>query len=376
MTQSDFLKYISHIMINTTKKADSAIAQVLKSFPDAMAPVKESDLVPAKLLKRMPRAIYFDLGKFGTGIVYGVELSNAKEVLKMLKTGDSISAKVVEAENEDGYVELSLAGAEKQKSWQTVKETFEKGEELDVKVTGANSGGLMAEVGGLKAFLPVSQLSNEHYPRVNDGDKSKILEELKKFVGQTIKVKILDVNPRADKLILSEKEISNQGVREKLEKYKAGDVIDGIISGVADFGAFLKFADNPEIEGLIHISELDYKLIDNPKEIVKVNDQVKAKILDIKEGRVTLSLKALKADPWEKVAERYTEHTDVKGKVSRFNPFGAFIALDNEIQGLIHVSEFGSVEEMKKKLTEGESYSFYIESIKPLEKRIILKLKK
>ncbi len=363
-------------MITTSKKADSAIAQVLKSFPDAMAAANENDLVNAKLLKRMPRAIYFDLGKFGTGIVYGVELSNAKEVLKALKDGDEISAKVVESENDDGYVELSLAGAEKQKSWQTVKELFEKGDEMTVRVIGANSGGLMADVGGLKAFLPVSQLSNEHYPRVSDGDKSKILAELRKFVGQDIKIKILDVNPRADKLILSEKEISNQGVRAKLAKYKAGDIIDGIISGVADFGAFIKFADEPEIEGLIHISELGHKLIENPKEIVKVNDQVKAKVLEIKDGRVTLSLKALKADPWETVAERYKEHTDVIGRVSRFNPFGAFIALDNDIQGLIHVSEFGSVEEMKKKMNEGESYTFYIESIKPTEKRIILKLKK
>ncbi len=363
-------------MTITSKKADSAIAQVLKTFPDVLAVVKDNDLVNAKLLKRMPRAIYFDPGKFGTGIVYGVELANAKEVLKELKMGDPVSAKVVEAENDEGYVELSLAGAEKQRSWQTVKELFEKGDELAVKVAGANSGGLMIEVSGLKAFLPVSQLSNEHYPRVNDGDKSKILEELKKFVGQEIKVKILDVNPRADKLILSEKEISNQGVKEKLAKYKPGDIIDGIISGVADFGAFIKFADDPEIEGLIHISELGHKLIESPKEVVSVNDQVKAKVLDIKDGRVTLSLKALKADPWEKVLERYKEQSDVTGRVSRFNPFGAFIALDNEIQGLIHVSEFGSVEEMKKKLTEGESYTFHIESIKPQEKRIILKLKK
>ncbi|MDE2001244.1 MAG: 30S ribosomal protein S1 [Patescibacteria group bacterium] len=345
-------------------------------MPDAMGAAKEGDLVTAKLLKRMPRAIYFDLGKIGTGIVYGVELLNAKEVLKALKPGDEVSAKVVDMENDDGYVELSLAGAEKQKSWQTVRELFEKGEEVAVKVSGANSGGLMAEVGGLKAFLPVSQLSNEHYPRVDDGDKSKILEELKKFVGQELRVKILDVNPRNDKLILSEKEITNLGVKEKLNNYKPGDVIDGIISGVADFGAFLKFADDPEIEGLIHISELDHKLIENPKEIVKVNDQVKAKILDIKDGRVTLSLKALKEDPWTKVSDRYQEHTTVNGRVSRFNPFGAFIALDNEIQGLIHVSEFGSVEEMKKQIKEGESYNFYIESIKPQEKRIILKLKK
>ncbi len=363
-------------MINSFKKTDSAVAQLMKASSDLAEIVKEGDLVNATLLKRTPRAVYFDLGKSGTGVVFGLELVNGKEVLKNLKEGDVTTAKVVEVENDDGYVELSLAEAGKQKSWQVIKELYEKGEDLIVKITGANAGGLTAEVEGLKAFLPVSQLSNEHYPRVDDGDKAKILDELKKFVGQELGVKILDFNLRNDKLILSEREITTKNVKEKLNKYKSGDIIEGIISGVADFGAFIKFADDPEVEGLIHISELDHKLIDNPKEIVKVNDQVKAKILDIKDGRVTLSLKALKADPWEKAGERYQAGKDVDGKVIRFNPFGAFVSLDPEIQGLIHVSEFGSVEEMKKQLKEGESYTFHIDSVKPQEKRITLKLKK
>jgi small subunit ribosomal protein S1 len=363
-------------MLNSLKKTDSAVAQLMKNSPDLAAMLKEGDLVNAQLLRKTPRAVYFDLGKFGTGVVFGVELMNAREVLKNLKEGDSVAAKVVDEENDNGYVELSLAEAGKQKSWQSVKELYEKGEEFGVKVTGANSGGLIADVEGLKAFLPVSQLSNEHYPRVDDGDKAKILEELKKFVGQELKVKILDFNLRTDKLILSERETTVKNVKEKLDKYKSGDVIDGIISGVADFGAFIKFADDPEIEGLIHISELDHKLIENPKEIVKVNDQVKAKILEIKDGRVTLSLKALKADPWLQVESRYQAGKDVQGKVLRFNPFGAFISLDPEIQGLIHVSEFGGVDEMRAKLKEGQTYAFHIDSVKPQEKRITLKLKK
>lgn len=363
-------------MVNSFKKTDSALAQLIKVSPDSMATVKEGDLVTAVLIRRTPRAVYFDLGKFGTGVVYGAELLNTKETLKNLKEGDKISAKVVEAENDDGYVELSLAGAEKQKSWQKIRELAEKGEEISVKIVGANTGGLMTELDGLKAFLPVSQLSNTHYPRVDDGDKTKILEELKKFVGQSLQVKVLDVNPRNEKLILSEKEITSQEIKDKLNKYKVGDVVDGIISGVADFGAFIKFADEPDVEGLIHISELDHKLIENPKEIVKVNDAVKAKILEIKDGRVTLSLKALKADPWDKVAEKYKEGTDVEGEVARFNPFGAFISLDSEIQGLIHISELGGTEEMREKLKEGKKYMFHIESVKPAEKRVILKLKK
>lgn len=363
-------------MISNLKKNDSALAQMMKSASDLFAFIKEGDLVEAKLLKRTPKAVYFDLGRFGTGIVYGSEILNAKEVLKNLKVGDAISAKVLEVDNEDNYIELSLAEAGKQKSWHGVRELKESGEEVKVKITAANSGGLMAEVGGLKAFLPVSQLANEHYPRVDDGNRTKILEELQKFVGQELTVKIIDANPRNDKLIISEKEIASQDVKESLVKYKAGDVVEGIISGVADFGAFMRFTADPKIEGLIHISELSHRLVENPKEIVKVDDAVKAKILEIKEGRVTLSLKALKEDPWLKAEEKYKPDQDVQGTVLRFNPFGAFIGLDEDIQGLIHISEFGSTEEMQKQLAVGKVYTFNIISVKPQEKRIILKLKK
>jgi len=152
--------------------------------------------------------------------------------------------------------------------------------------------------------------------------------------------------------------------------------VDGIISGVANFGAFMRFADNPQIEGLIHISEIDYKLIENPKDVVKVDEPVKAKIVEIKDGRVSLSLKALKDDPWLKVEERYKAGDAVRGTIFRFNPFGAFVNLAGDIQGLIHVSEFGGVEEMKKALEAGKAYDFTIEMLKPQERRLILKLKK
>ncbi|MDD5431121.1 MAG: S1 RNA-binding domain-containing protein [Candidatus Pacebacteria bacterium] len=362
--------------MNIIKKTTSPLAQVIKSSPDLMLNIKQGDLVEGKLLKRTPRAVYFDLGKIGTGVVYGQELFNAKDILKNLKIGDAISSKVADMENEDGYVELSLSEAGKQKTWQAVKEIADKNEEIKVKVTAANSGGLIAMIEGMKAFLPVSQLANEHYPRVDDGSKDKILEELKKFVDQEITVKVLDFNPRSGKLIISEKEISSQNIKDLLVSYKPGDVIEGVISGIADFGAFVRFTDNPKIEGLIHISELSHRLIENPKDIVKVDDLVKAQIVDVKDGRVTLSLKSLTENPWNKIEEKYKAGAEVKGTVTRFNPFGAFVALDPEIQGAIHISELGGAEEMKKKLEVGKSYQFKIDSIKPEEKRIILKLAK
>lgn len=359
------------------KKMNPAILnQIIKNSPELISFLRENDLVEAALLQKTPRALYFDLGKFGSGVVCGYELTNARNIAKELQIGQSINAKVVNRENEDGYVELSLAGAHKQKNWQEIKELKEANEVLTVKIIGANSGGLMAEINKIKAFLPVSQLASEHYPRVNDGDKTKILEELKKLIDLEINVKIIDFNPRNDKLIISEKEAAQENIKELISKYKEGDVIDGIVSGAADFGVFVRFVDNPAIEGMIHISELDHRLIDNPKEAVKVDEAIKAKIIEIKDGQVFLSLKALKPNPWETAAEKFKEGQEIKGVVYKFNPFGAYINLDHELQGMIHVSEFGGVEEMKKQLEQGKTYNFTIESLKPEEKKILLKFKK
>lgn len=360
----------------SVNKNNSQLAQLLKSESNVVSIFKQGDLVDGKLIKKTPKAAYLDMGAFGTGIVYGIELMNAQEVLKEAKPGDVITGKIIDVENEDGYVELSLREVGKQRAWQEVKDLKDKGDVVEIKISGANSGGLMTELNSLKAFLPVSQLSSSHFPKVDDGDKTKILEELKKLVGAEMKAKIIDVNPRNNKLILSEREIVSENVKELLNKYKVGDIVDGVIGGVADFGAFFQFADNPSIEGLIHISELDHRLIENPKEVVKVGESVKAKIVEIKDGRVSLSLKALKPNPWDKVEEKYKAGEEYSGTILRFNPFGAFVGLDPDIQGLIHVSEFGSIDEMKKQIEVGKSYTFKVDSVKPAEKRIILKLKK
>src|SRR4030042_3696789 len=154
------------MLLTINKKTSSPLNHLMKKDPDLIPFLKESDLTEAKLIKKTRGAVYFDLDKFGTGIVYGVELSNAKNLLKNLKTGDSVAAKIIDLENENGFVELSLAGAHEQKNWQKLKNFRENGEILAIKIIGANSGGLIANLNEIKAFLPVSQLANEHYPRV------------------------------------------------------------------------------------------------------------------------------------------------------------------------------------------------------------------
>jgi len=357
----------------TTKKTNSPLSQLIKNEPDLISFLREGDLIEVKFLKRTPRVAYFDLDKFGTGVIYGLELINARSILKDLKAGEAVPAKIIDMENEDGFVELSLAGAYQQKNWQQLKEIKEKEEATSVKIIGANSGGLVASINEVKAFLPVSQLSSEHYPRIDDNDRNKILNELRKFVGQELKVKILDVNPRTNKLIISEREATEQNTKELLEQYKVGDIVDAMVSGIADFGIFIRFIDNPAIEGLIHIFEIEHRLIDHPKEIVILNESLKAKIIEIKDGRVFLSLKALKPDPWDNINENIKESQKVIGAVYKFNPFGAYINLEHGLQGMIHVTEFGGIDEMKKELEIGKEYKFIVDSIKPEEKRITLK---
>jgi len=341
--------------------------------------IKIGSTVEGVVVARDRSALFVDLGLFGTGVIYGREFYEVKEVVKNLKIGDKIFAKIVELENDDGYRELSLRDATKEISWQRLKDLKEKGEVIKVRVTGVNKGGLLSSVDSIPAFLPVSQLAPEHYPRVPDADKQKILRELQKFIGKTLEVKVLDSLAEENKLILSEKAKADEKIKEILREYKKGDVIDGEITGVADFGAFIKFpakADEgkDQIEGLIHISELDWQLVENPAEVIKVGETVKAQIIDINKNQVFLSLKSLKQNPWEEIEKQYKKGDVIKGKVLKFSAFGAFVEVSPKIRGLCHISEFGSQQKMEELLKTGETYDFQILLIEPRDHRMSLKL--
>jgi small subunit ribosomal protein S1 len=339
---------------------------------DLLKPLKVGDIVEGKIIGTGRASIFLDLGTFGTGIIYGKEFYEAKEKLKKLKIGDKVFAKIIDLENEDGYTELSLSGASREMTFEIIRQKKEKGEKILVKILGANKGGLITEVSDIPAFLPVSQLSPEHYPRVEGADKTKILRELQKLVGATLEVKILDFSPRDEQIILSERAKFLEDKKESLKNYKVGDIVEGEISGITDFGAFMKFNG---LEGLIHISELDWKIIEDPTEIVKVGDQVKAKIIELQNDRVFLSLRALKKDPWQGIEKKYKKGDIVLGKVVKFNPFGAFVQISPEIQGLCHISEFESGK-MEEVLKIGKKYKFQILLLDEKDHKMSLKLVK
>lgn len=337
---------------------------------------QEGDLIEGTIIDIGKQAIYLDLGPIGTGVIFGRELQDGLGTIKTLKPGDKIKATVVDMENDDGYVELSIRTASYELAWEDIYNKMQSGDIISAKIREANRGGLIAEIYGIKAFLPVSQLAAEHYPRVEEGDKSQILALLNKLINKDLRVKIIDANKEEEKLILSEKETYAAEERQAISSLKIGDTIEGVISGVVDFGAFVKFNSasegGKEMEGLVHISELAWQLIENPRDIIKVNDKVKAKIIGIDGTRISLSVKALKEDPWSVL--KYKIGDVVSGTVHKITPYGAFVYLDRDIHGLIHISELGSIEEARKRLTVGKTDKFKIISLEAKEHRMGLSL--
>ncbi len=337
---------------------------------------QEGDLIEGTIIDIGKQAIYLDLGPIGTGVIFGRELQDGLGTIKALKPGDKIKATVIDMENDDGYVELSIRTASYELAWEEIYKKMQTGDILTAKIREANRGGLIAELYGIKAFLPVSQLAAEHYPRVDEGDKSQILALLNKLINKDLRVKIIDANKEEEKLILSEKETYAAEERQAISSLKVGDAIEGVISGVVDFGAFVKFNSasegGKEMEGLVHISELAWQLIENPRDIIKVNDRVKAKIIGIDGTRISLSVKALKEDPWSIL--KYKVGDVVSGTVHKITPYGAFVYLDKDIHGLIHISELGSIEEARKRLTVGKTDKFKIISLEAKEHRMGLSL--
>ncbi len=332
---------------------------------------REGDITEGKIVGKGRAAAFIDLGSFGTGIIYGKEFQSTKDELKDLQDGDSVAVKIISVDSEDGYVECSRIQAKKEMAWGILEKQKENEETITVKIEGANKGGLLTKISGIPSFIPSSQLSTEKYPRVEGGDSSKVLKELQKFIGTEIAVRILDLSKENEKIILSEKAQEIEDKRESLDAYEEGDIVEGEVTGIVPFGAFIKFGDG--IEGLIHISELDWSLVEDPHSILKEGDVIKAQLLKIDGGKVFLSLKSLKKDPWKDIKEKYKEGDKLKGKVTKIVAFGAFIEIEEGLQGLCHISEFDSKNELEETLEKEKEYDFKIVSLDADQHRLGLR---
>lgn len=357
------------------EKASGVMAKMIEQIADAP---KLGDMIEGPVLAVEKSAIYIDLFPYGTGIIFGREYIIARDLIRKIHVNDTVTAKIIDLKNEDGYIELSLKDAKQALVWSEVEEAIKLKTPIEVTVQEANKGGLLLTWQGLQGFLPASQLNTEHYPRVLDGDKMKILEELKKLIGQKIVVTIIGATPEDGKLIFSEKGTTSiQDIKinnaPSAKKYEVGDILDGEITGVVEFGAFVKVDEN--MEGLVHISEIDWSLVEDPKNFCKVGDKVKVKVIEIKDGKISLSIKALKENPWVEASKKYKKGDIVKGVVIKYNKHGALASIEEGVAGLIHISEFESPEKLREMLSLGRVYDFKISLFDPKEQKMTLSIK-
>lgn len=337
---------------------------------------KVGDLVRGKVISVSKNLVRLDIEGLTTGVVRGPELEDESGQYDDINIGDEVEATLIQLENEQGEMELSFLHAGHQKAWNRLEDLLNEGAIVQAKIINANKGGLMARVGNVAGFLPVSQLTTEHYPRVEGGDKNKILEKLNQLVNKSLDVKVIDVNEIEEKLIISEKAAWEEKQKEVLAKYTVGTAIEGTVTGVVDFGAFVEFDEG--LEGLVHISELAWQRIDDPHDIIKVGDKVKAEIIGVEGSKISLSIKKLQEDPWTKAAEKYQIGDMVTGRVLKANPFGLFVELDDDIHGLAHISELADtpVEDPTTIAKPGDELEFRIISIESEKHRLGLSLRK
>lgn len=332
------------------------------------------DIIKSKVITASKSEVKLDVNGVLIGVVRGPELYNEVPAYANLKPGDEIEAAVIDEENERGELELSFRLVGQEKAWKELREAYKNKEIIKVKIVDANKGGLLARYCQIEGFLPVSQLAPENYPRIAGGDKSRILEKLKSFIGQEVDVSVITLNEEDNKIIFSEKDVWNKKQKPALDKYKEGMKIDGKITAITNFGVFVSFGEG--IEGLIHISELAWQRIDSPSEMYKVGDDIKAEIISIDGAKVFLSAKKLMRDPWLEASAKYQSGQVVKGTILKVNPFGLFVKLDEEIHGLAHISQLnlGPKEKISDLFQANEVKEFEIVSISPSEHRLGLKL--
>lgn len=351
----------------------NVMEELLKSSPKLIIP-KPGTLVEGTVIGIAKNRVLMDLGGVCTGIISGREARDSHDTIKHLKVGDHILTYVIDEENEDGLAVLSLRKASQEKTWKNFIEAHEKGHVISVTAAEANKGGLLLDIDGIKGFIPVSQLAPMHYPRVNGADANLILSRLQQLVGKKFSVKIISVDKENGKLILSEKAAHEAERSVSLEKLKIGNTVKGRVSGIVKFGIFVAFEG---LEGLVHISEIAWGHVKNPADFAKLGQDVTVQVIGIEGDKISLSMKRLTTDPWIEIASKYTIGTIVEGEVSRLTPFGAFMELGDDINGLIHLTEITDqeIKDPSEVLKAGQHVKAKVIALEPEEHRIGLSIK-
>ncbi|MDP3998724.1 MAG: S1 RNA-binding domain-containing protein [bacterium] len=344
-----------------TPSQPQTMAELLDQTGYTIHGLKRGDLVEGKITYLSPHEILIDVGSKSEGVVASRELPFISDLLKTLKMGDKVMVYVITPEDETGHVILSLRKASTDYKWKAVSDAKDEGKDIAVRGLEVNRGGLIVDYQGLRGFVPASQLEFSYSGRPQE------------LVGQELQVRVLEVEQKNNRLIFSQKaaitKADEEKIQEKLAKIKIGENYEGIVSGITPFGLFVNL---DGVEGLVHISEIAWEKITDPKDYFKTGDKVQVLILesDKNSGRLNLSIKQLTPDPYDKLSKSYTQEEVIRGKVVKLTNFGTFVKLKEGIEGLIHVSKLPPDRELKI----GEEIECLIENIDSQRRKISLSL--
>jgi len=346
--------------------------------------VKYGDIVAGTIVHVEPREILIDIGAKSEGVVDQKEIeSMTADAIKKIHEGDRVLAFVLRSEDREGNVVLSLARAQLERDWRDAEELLKTEQIFEAQVAGFNKGGLIVRVGKVRGFVPATQLESNFRRKsetpAEGGEGNE--PDLSAFVGKKIKLKIIELDRARNRLILSERAAMRDWRKEQKEKLltelKEGDVRSGVVTSVTDFGAFVSLGG---VDGLIHLSELSWAKINHPRDLLKVGDKVDVKVLSVdrERQRIALSLKRMQVEPWSTVEERYQVGQLVTGTITKLASFGAFARLEDNIEGLIHISELSDrrINHPKEVVKEGDTLTLRVIRIDAARRRLGLSLKR
>jgi len=371
-----FLEFKPSVSKSSKVKIDSSVmSKLLEGKSIKLQEFRPGDLIQGVVVKIGKNEVLVDVGAKSEAILATSELIGENE-FKDLKVGDIMVAKVAQAENDQGYIVLSVKRAEKERKWKEAEEAFETGMPLEATVIEYNKGGLLCDCAGLRGFIPLSHLDRVHF--TNDvakfaaGSEAELKESLKVLAGKTLKVKVIELDVEKNRFVLSEKEAldtySQTARQEKLSDITIGDKMEGVVTGIMPFGIFV---DLGGVEGLVHISEIAWEKVNHPTDYFTVGQLVKVQVLGVDDvsKKLALSVKRLTTNPWETVDSKYTVGDKIKGIVSKIVPFGAFVTLEKGLDGLIHISEADGP------LTEGQEIEAVITQVDGANQKLALSIK-
>jgi len=353
--------------------SSSIMEEFLQDAPEMTLPTPGT-LVEGTVAYTSKNKILVDFDGLAIGVISGQESYDSAGTMKEIELGDRVAAYVLEEENDDGLVVLSLRRASQKKTWNKFIDAFESNESITVIPNEANKGGLLMNIDGIKGFIPVSQLAPLHYPRVDGADSAQILARLQKLIGVPLIVKIINLDRDGGKLILSEKAAESDRRESSLEKLEIGQKVKGKISGIVKFGIFVTFEG---LEGLVHISEIAWGHVKDPHDYGRLGDEIEVLVIGKEKDKISLSMKRLVPDPWIEATKKYKVDTVVDGEVGRITPFGVFVKLGDDINGLIHISEITDEEnaDLNKFMKVGDKVKAKVITIDPEEHRVGLSIK-